>query len=357
MKVLQVYKDVFPEVSGGIERYIHDLSLFLSSRGHEIEILVTGGGNRTLDEVPVRGVPELCRILSNPVAPGFPGYLRRAHADVVHFHLPLPAAVLGWLAIPSRYRKPWVVTYHSDIVRQGYAMPYYGPFLKRFLRGANCVMATSDAYLRTSPYLKGLCNTEVVPIGVDPKRFTPADNPSRDYFLFVGRFREYKGISILLDAWRLLPDPPRLIMAGGGKMEKHVREYAELHGLPVSIRTNVSDQELNNLYGNARALILPSTRRSEAYGMVQLEAMACGTPVLCSDLSTGVSWVNRHGHTGLHFSTGSPDELAGAVQRMMNDTCFMEKASKAARERAISCFDSNALFRKVEDCLHRASGN
>jgi len=357
VKILQVYKDVFPEVAGGIERYVHDFSLFLTARGHQVEILVAGGGDRTVGGVPVHGVPELCRILSNPLVPGFSRYLKSTGADAVHFHLPLPSAVLGWLGIPRDNRKPWVVTYHSDIVRQAFAMPFYAPFLTGFLKGAFQVLATSENYLRTSPYLKGLTNASVVPIGVDPARFTPAMNPSRDFFLFVGRFRKYKGIQTLLHAWRMLEDPPRLIMAGGGKMEKEVKEFSIKHHLPVTIKSNVSDMELNDLYGNARALILPSTQRSEAYGMVQLEAMACGTPVISSDLPTGVSWVNRNGETGLLFSTGNPETLAEAVRKLNSDDVFMDSAGKAARKRALMCFDSSVLFGKVEECLLRAAGN
>ncbi len=357
MRIIQVYKDVFPEVTGGIERYVHDLSLYLTARGHEVEIIVTGGGERTVSGIPVHGVPELCRVLSNPLAPEFSRYLKNTGADAVHFHLPLPAAVLGWLGTSSAHRKPYVVTYHSDIVRQAFAMPFYAPFLMRFLNGASQVLATSDNYLKTSPYLRNLENASVVPIGVDSSKFTPPVNPSRDYFLFVGRFRKYKGISTLLDAWRLFRDPPRLIMAGGGKMEKEVRKFSARHHLPITIRSDVSDKELKELFGNARALVLPSTQRSEAYGMVQLEAMACGTPVLSSDLSTGVSWVNRHGETGILFSTGNPGSLAEAVRKLNTDDAFMDSAGKAARKRALMHFNSDVLFGKVEECLRRAAGN
>ncbi len=116
---------------------------------------------------------------------------------------------------------------------------------------------------------------------------------------------------VLLEAWKRLKDPPDLIMAGGGILEERVKRTVHEHGLPVSIVKDVTDGELLELYRNARALILPSTLRSEAYGMVQLEAMACGTPVISSDLRTGVSWVNRHGETGYTFETGNPDSLPG----------------------------------------------
>ena len=357
MRILQVYKDVYPEVSGGIERYVHDLSAFLARRGHQVEILVTGGGEREVDGIPVHGVKELGRILSNPVAPGLSSALFRGSRQVVHFHLPLPSAVLAWLAGPRSRRTPWVATYHSDIVRQAFAMPLYAPFLRRFLRGASSVLATSDNYRATSRYLSPLKNVQVIPIGVDTGLFRPSGGPRGNYYLFVGRFRRYKGIMVLLDAWKLMEDPPPLVLAGGGALEKQVRRTVALNSLPVKVLTDVSDEGLRKLYSEARALILPSTQRSEAYGMVQLEAMACGTPVLSSDIPTGVTWVNSHGVTGLHFAAGDPGALMEAVRIMEERTSFREGAGRAARERAETLFESTRLFGKVEECLKKAAGS
>lgn len=357
MRILQVYKDVYPEVSGGIERYVHDLSAFLAARGHQVEILVTGGGEREVDGVPVHGVRELGRILSNPVAPGLSRALFRGGHQVVHFHLPLPSAVLAWLAGPRRRRTPWVVTYHSDIVRQAFAMPFYAPFLRRFLRGAYSVLATSRNYQATSRYLSPLGNVQVIPIGVDTGLFRPSGVPRGNYYLFVGRFRRYKGITVLLDAWKLMEDPPPLVLAGGGALEERIRRTVSQNSLPVRILSDVSDEGLRELYSGARALILPSTQRSEAFGMVQLEAMACGTPVLSSDLPTGVTWVNSHRLTGLHFTAGDPRALMEAVMTMEGSTSFREGAGKAARHRAETLFESKRLFGKVEECLKKAAGS
>lgn len=354
MKILQVYKDVFPEVSGGIERYLHDLSVFLKDRGHSVQILVTGGGFRRLEDIEVLGVPSPCRILSNPVAPGFSRFLSETDADVIHFHLPLPTAVIAWMMVRRKRRKPYIVTYHSDIVRQSFAMPLYGPILLRFLKGASRVIATSENYIRTSKYLNCLNNTEAIPIGVDLNRFVPTPCPTREYYLFVGRFRRYKGIFVLLEAWRRISNPPKLILAGGGLLADKIEKFARKYKLPVSVVCNANDRELIDLYQNARALILPSVQRSEAFGMVQVEAMACGTPVISSNLPTGVSWVNRHNETGFLFPPGIPDELKKAVLLMENSPEIRENMSLKARERAENQFSCNALFERVEECLIKA---
>ncbi|MEA3266167.1 MAG: glycosyltransferase [Candidatus Fermentibacteria bacterium] len=357
MKILQVYKDVFPEISGGIERYLRDLSIFLKSRGHTIEILAAGGEDRIVDGLKVSGMYSPVRILSNPVVPGFTRYLSDTDADVIHFHLPLPAAVMAWALVKKKKRRPYIVTYHSDIVRQSFAMPIYGPILKRFLQGAAKVIATSEKYIRTSRFLRELDNSKAIPIGVDLDSFKPDINAKKDYYLFVGRFRKYKGIFVLLKAWRKMSNPPRLILAGGGGLVTKIRASVIKNELPVTIAVDVSDHELIKLYQGARALILPSIHRSEAYGMVQVEAMACGTAIISSDLPTGVSWVNKNNETGLHFATGDSTALCDCVIELEKSPETREMMYLNSRKRAERFFHSTILFRDVEECLINAIEN
>ena len=357
MKILQVYKDIFPEVNGGIERYIHDVSHFLKDRGHSVSILVAGGGHRVVDGLSVTGIWSPGRILSNPIAPGYTRFFTETDADVIHFHLPLPSAVLGWLLMRKSIRKPYIVTYHSDIVRQSFVMPMYGPILKGFLEGASTVIATSQKYILTSKYLSDLQNTAAIPIGVDLERFKPDSDINRNHYLFVGRFRRYKGIFVLLEAWREMKDPPDLVLAGGGGLIQKVREFIKKYNLPVTVAVDVTDSQLIRLYQGARALILPSIQRSEAFGMVQVEAMACGTAVISSNLPTGVSWVNRHNETGLLFAPGDSSALCRAVNQFENSDMKREEMCSQALSRARSNFDSTALFRKVEECLIKATEN
>lgn len=355
MRILQVYKDVFPKKRGGIERYIHDLSRYLADRGHEVAVLTAGRGLKKrscrVSGFTVIELPCLGRVLSNPVSFSYRRAMRQWKPDVTHFHLPLPTAEAASLMDPSG--PPYVATYHSDVVRQAFLMPLYGPFLRRFLRGASLVLATSARYVETSPFLSGLVNVRVVPIGVDLSLFRPGETPASDYFLFAGRFRAYKGIPVLIQAWRRMKEPPRLIMAGGGPMEGWIRKNAA--GLPVRLLSDPDDEELLSLYRGAVALVLPSVRRSEAYGMVQLEAMACGTPVISTDLPTGVPWVNLNGTSGLVVTPGDSGALAEAVSRLREEPGLRKALSFGALERARTVFDSGRLFREVEECLKQAA--
>lgn len=354
MRLLQVYKDVHPFVRGGIERYIHDLSAFLAQRGHQVTVLVAGrgAGKSSVSGFGVVEYPCIARVLSNPVSPGLGRILDSIEADAVHFHVPLPSAVMARLLSVSR--TPYIVTYHSDIVRQAFLMPLYGPFLRRFLRGAERILATSPVYRDTSPYLAGLSNTEVVPIGTDTSVFTPADGETEgSYALFVGRFRSYKGIEVLLQAWREFPDR-RLVMVGGGPLEGLVSRAVRRDRLNIEVERDPEDGRLLELYRNAGFLVLPSTMRSEAFGMVQTEAMACGVPVISTALPTGVPWVNRHGVSGLVVPPGDPRALAEAV-RKMSDPAVRRRLSKGALRRAREEFDSGALFLRVEEILLEAA--
>ena len=353
MRILQVYKDVHPFVRGGIERYIHDLSRYLSTRGHEVDVLVAGGGvSEEVSGFKVIKYPCLCRILSNPISPRLLRILKTIPADVLHFHLPLPSAVAAWML--SGRDTPYLVTYHSDIVRQALFLPVYGPLLRRFLKGAFRVIATSPVYRETSKYLSVLENTEVIPIGSDLSVFRPPDKSEMgDYVLFVGRFRKYKGIEVLLDAWNEFPER-RLLMVGGGPLENDVRRRIQKENLNIQIINNPSDQELVELYQQARCLVLPSTLRSEAFGMVQTEAMACGIPVISTALPTGVPWVNASGVSGLVIPPGDSAALADAV-RKLDDPLLRSKLAEGALERAERCFNAPELFARVESLLEGSS--
>ncbi|MDM7992176.1 MAG: glycosyltransferase [Candidatus Fermentibacter sp.] len=363
MRILHVYKDVYPPVHGGIERYIHDTVSSMAARGHESTILVASRkpalriGRRSIDGSPVIEAPCLGRLFSNPVCPGLASLLRRLHRemrfDLVHYHHPLPTAAVSWAF--AGLDAPHIVTYHSDIVRQSLLVPLIEPFLWPFLRRARAVLATSPAYAESSRFLRRLSNVHVVPLGVDTRRFSPGPADGRDgYFLFVGRFRRYKGIPVLLEAWRGLPGR-RLVMAGSGPLSKEISEAASRDGSLVELAGDVSDDRLVELYRGARALILPSTERSEAFGLVQVEAMACGTPVISTDIATGVPWVNRDGESGLTVRAGDPGAIREAVEKL-DDDALRDDLSAGARSRALTHFDMERTMDELERICRDAAG-
>jgi rhamnosyl/mannosyltransferase len=368
-RVVHVYKDVFPPVPGGIERVIGILAR-RTREAFDPRVLVAApghgrGGERTIEDgIPVTEVASLGRALSTPLAPGFVGALRDCGAELLHFHVPHPTGEVAFLL--SGLRVPAVVTYHSDVIRQRWAMNLYGPMFHRFLARMAVIMPTSQRYLETSPWLaphRDRCR--VVPLGLPLEDYAATEPVLRraealraehgDYVLFLGCLRAYKGISVLLEAMRRLPQA-RLLVAGEGAMGPSLREEAARLGLGDRARFlgRVAQEEAVALLTGAAMLVLPSIQRSEAFGLVQVEAMACGAPVICTDLPTGVPEVNADGLTGLVVPPRDAGALTAAIERLLNDPAMRRQMGEAGRRRAQERFGDRRMADQVMDAYRFA---
>jgi len=309
-------------------------------------VLVTNVGPRTAIE-EINGVPVIkagcpLRISGAPISPALYMWLRRLEPDIAHLHFPNPPGELGQLFF-GRSRR-FVLTYHSDIVRQKYLLHLYRSFLWKVLAQADRIIATSPHYIRSSPYLSRFADKcVVIPLGIDLTPFENVDNDrvqairqryGSPLLLFVGKLRYYKGLQYLLEAMRQIE--ARLLVVGTGPMGREWRVLAEEPGLAdkVSFLGEVSDNDLPFYYQACDLFVLPASERSEAFGMVQLEAMACGKPVVCTELGTGTSWVNIHGETGLVVPPCDPKALVEAISQLLADEALRRKLGQRGRERA-----------------------
>ena len=249
MKVLQVYKDYYPPVRGGIEGHINLLATGLKRRGYDVSVLVSNTGFHLLEEeidgIRVTRVPQVGRFTSAPINMTFIHWLKKLarDADVLHFHFPNPTAEFSYLL--TGLDKRVIVTYHSDIVRQARLGKIYSPFMKRFLDKAETIIATSPAYLNSSAVLNQYrFKCKVVPLGIDLSRFSSEkrdessiDRVRRAYhrpiILFIGRFRYYKGLHILIEAMKEVDAV--LLMIGTGPLEKALREQAAAADLGAKV--------------------------------------------------------------------------------------------------------------------------
>ncbi|MCS7261171.1 MAG: glycosyltransferase, partial [Anaerolineae bacterium] len=219
MHILHLYKDYFP-VLGGIENHIRVLAEAQAAAGHRVTVLVCDPGRYTrrevLNGVSVIKAGRLTTRASMPISWAQPRELWRQHPDVLHVHSPYPLGeVAGWLL---RRGSVMVITHHSDVVRQRGWLCLYAPLLRRVLRAADRIIATSPRYIETSPWLRPVAHKcVVVPLGVDVARFTPAPKQDGDTLrlLFVGRLRYYKGLNTLLQALSRLPDVVLTIIGDG----------------------------------------------------------------------------------------------------------------------------------------------
>ena len=341
MRVVHCGKFYPPDLRGGLESVVAGLNAELVRRGVAVSAVVAArrgaGSVSTVDGVRVVRAATFGTLLSQPVAPALPGLLHAEVGDLVHLHNPNP---LGCWAAAHDTGRPLVVTHHSDIVRQRALWPIVGPVVTAALRRARYIAIGSEQLLRASRELTGFtAKARVIPFGIDAARFAPAPAVTararelragwgaRPVVLAVGRLVGYKGFDVLLTAARGLE--ATVVLVGTGP---EAARLARLAGPNVVFAGHVDDADLAAYYHACDVFCLPSLTMAEAFGMVLLEAMACGKPLLTTILPTGVAAVNRDGQTGLAVRPGDVGALREALVALLDDEPRRLAMGRAARE-------------------------
>lgn len=365
MRVTMVNK-YYPPHLGGIEYHLRDLSTALVERGVEVRAIVANEGpevvTQTMDGVQVVRMARSFAYASTPVVPGMARALRaesrRTGApDLFHLHFPYPWGEVAWLR--AKVEQPTVLAYHSDIVRQKTLLAAYSPILRRVLERADVVLASSPNMVEHSPFLAPIAEKcRVIPYGIDVGRY--ADTPEliaraaelraghgRPIVLFVGRLVYYKGPEVLVEAMRYVDAD--LVMIGRGPLKSKLEELAAEFMMAgrVTFLDPVDDAELAAWYRAADIFCLPSVARSEAYGLVQLEAHASGTPVVSTTLTTSVPFVNQDGVTGFTVTPGDVAELAEALRTLVADESLRTRLGRQALARARAEFTTKRMVDSV----------
>jgi rhamnosyl/mannosyltransferase len=283
-----------------------------------------------------------------PISLSQPAILALLRADVVHVHSPYPLGEVSAWALKRRV--PLVTTHHSDVVRQQAILRFYGPLLRRVLRSAARIIATSPRYIETSPWLgPEAARCRVVPLSVDTARFAPAAQlpGGPPHLLSVGVLRYYKGLDTLLRALPLVPEA-RLTIVGDGPMRAPWEALAHELGLEgcVHFAGRVDDAVLPDWFRRANVYVLPANVRAEAFGIALLEAMASGLPCITTEVGTGTSWVVQDGVTGRVVPPLEPVALAGAIQQL-SDPALRARMGGAGRARVEGRFTPQAMVEGV----------
>lgn len=365
MRILHVYKDYYPPTCGGIEIAMNRIIEGTRDHCDDIRVLICNRAWRSeiaeAEGTPVYKAGEWGRFLSAPMAPSFPYWLKRLEGGILHYHIPNPTAVMShWLARP---KGKVVVHYHSDIVRQKRWLTLYGGFRQWFLRRADAIIVTSPNYLETSEDLqphRDKCT--VIPFGITPSRFdqTPevadyARTLRRRYgerlVLFAGVLRYYKGLHTLIRAMERIDG--RLVVVGDGPLLGEL--LAWVRTLPYADRIVFVGrvESVIPYYYAGDVFCLPSIYRSEAFGLVLLEASACGMPLVSTELGTGTSYINRDGETGLTVPPGDEQALADAINRLLDDQELRARFGAAAKQRVESEFTRAQMCQRILD-LYRS---
>jgi rhamnosyl/mannosyltransferase len=357
MKVLHVGK-FYPPHMGGIETHVQVLCRELQKQ-IEVEVLVANETRRTEeffdDQLKVTRLATQLNFSGAPVCLGLPGQIRRAKADIVHLHLPNPLAILSLLA--SGYRGQVVATYHSDIVRQERMARAFDPILRLFLKRCAAVVATSARYLETSTVLADYSDRcRIIPYGIPLDQFTVPDAAQvarirqrygSRLIMSAGRLVYYKGFEYLVQAMRHVEG--HLLIVGEGPLRESLESESRALGLEnkITFLGEIHNQDIAPFFHAADVFALASVARSEAFGIVQLEAMACGTPVVNTNLDSGVPSVSLDRVTGLTVSPGDPVALAAAINELLDDPGLCATFGHAARARAEEQFNQQAMVERT----------
>lgn len=312
MKVLHVFKTYFPDTFGGVPQVINQLVKGTETLGVTSEVFSLSPNivekTTIVDGHKVHRCRSIFEIASTPFSLSAFSRFRQLsqEADLIHYHFPYPFADILHLATATK--KPSLVTYHSDIIKQKYLLKLYRPLQEFFLRSVDHIVATSSNYQSSSNVLlRFKSKTSVIPIGLDKATYPVASAEKLNFwrkkfgprfFLFVGVIRYYKGLHILVDA-ALNSDYP-IVVVGSGPIEKKLKEQAEKLGVKnIHFLGFLPEVDKVALLELCYAFVFPSHLRSEAFGVSLLEAAMHGKPLISCEIDTGTSYINIDKKTGL----------------------------------------------------------
>ena len=351
MKIIQIGK-YYPPFHGGMETVLRDLCTGISRDSiYETTVVcakhdkISSFRDDLINPVIIR-LKVLVTIFSQPIMPTFVATLRKLieKNDLIHIHSPNPFAEFFLFFLIGN--KPFVITHHSDVIRQKLVAPIH-TFLARFLyKKASAIIVPTKNHISTSRLLKNLDNRiEVIPFGLNTDELVAAESISHhatakaesygSYFLFVGRLVGYKGIDVLVEAMKSVAPQAKLLIIGRGEDQEKIENLIEQYNLQSRIimlgRVDSMDQ-FAAYYKNCQALVLPSISSNENFGMVQLEAMFYARPIITTNLASGVPVVAEPGISSLLVEPGNPEQLANAMNELLKSPERVNTMGAAARK-------------------------
>lgn len=360
LRVLHVYRTYFPDPPGGIQEAITQIALASKPFGIESKIFTLTPKPEISEIERPEGVVIRSRSWAAPAScdlGGVQSFIRFAEAadwaDVINYHFPWPFAdILRFIVRPKSHS---VLTYHSDIVRQRWLGKVYLPLMNNMLASVKAVVATSPAYASSSPILSQDAVREkvrVIPLGITEDSYPPKGDdsvfarlgisPGEPYFLFIGVFRYYKGLHTLIRSAQQVK--AKLVLAGTGPERDSLRHIArEVSAENILFAGHVTDAEKVALIKQSIALVLPSHLRSEAFGMVLVEAAMLGRPMVSCEIGTGTSFVNLDNESGFVIPPDNPQAIADALNKLLSDPRLATKLGHGARVRYETMFSGPAL--------------
>ncbi len=360
MKVLQFGK-FFPPDIGGIENFIYDLTEELSQK-IQCDVLCSNSKNKTVIEkkenYTVIRTKSFRKLFSTSISPAMIYWLKKIgnNYDIIHLHLPDPMANLAYFLIKPETKL--ILHWHSDIIRQKKLLFFYRPLQDWLLRKADKIIVTSPDYIEGSAYLKNYKKKcTVIPSGLNPEKLKIDENnvkkiknlyKDKPIIFSLGRLVYYKGFEYLIAAMKDID--AYLLIGGSGSLKESLQKKIEYLNLTrkVFLLGKVKDEDLGSYYQSCDVFCLPSIHRTEAFGLVQVEAMYFGKPIVSTDIKgSGVSWVNQNNVTGLIVPPKDSKSLAKAIDKIIKNPELKEKFGENTKKRFDQEFNISSVEKKI----------
>jgi len=361
MKILQVGK--FYPIRGGVEKVMYDLTLGLSQRGVACDMLCATtedheGGTIELNAfAKLFVIPTKLSLAATKLAPGMISRLRKIAKkyDIIHVHHPDPMASLALFL--SGYKGKVVLHWHSDILKQKTLLRLYSPLQSWLIKRADVIVGTTPVYVEQSPFLqKYQHKIDYIPIGIPPIQ-SDSTNVNRikeryagkKIVFSLGRLVEYKGFEYLIKAANYLNDDYVVLIGGKGPLHDDLTQLIQDHNLTqkVELLGFLSDEEVPDYFKASDLFCMSSILKTEAFGIVQLEAMASGKPIVSTNIpNSGVSWVNQNEISGLTVPIEDASAIANAIQLILSNDEYYERLSLGSLNRYQSLFTLDNMVDK-----------
>lgn len=355
----------YDDIPGGMQRHVEHLFAALAGKVEFIHLVPSRnreGAEFLLHGFPVIRTPSINMDGSLVISPQLILKAKRLHReyqfDLIHLHFPDPMSHLASMFLPSSI--PRVISWHADIIRHKILLKLYLPFLRRAVTNASALIVATPSHIESSPELMRITDKDrlhVIPYGFDLERFV-SENKSSDMIqgqypgkiiFALGRHVYYKGFDILINAMKDIHPDARLLIGGVGPLTPKLKELVARLGLEkrINFLGLIKEKDLPAYYQASDIFCLPAISQAEAFGIVQVEAMASGLPVVSTELHNGVSYVNRDGISGLIVPPNDSNALAIAINKLLDNDELRNKLAMQARERALKEFSFESMGQRM----------
>lgn len=363
-KVLQIGKFFYPD-KGGIEsttkfifdHFIHDENV------NDVLCFKRGKGSQKVyyGKSFVLKCGTAFEVASTPISFKFFYWFRklRNEYDILHIHSPNPLAAIALYLFPVKGKV--LLHWHSDILTHKFLYLFYRPFEKYLLKRADLILGTSPVYVQHSPFINKFdhkanyisSSTEDTNFEIDDERVQEIKNEydNRKIIFALGRFIYYKGFEYLIEAAKYLPDDFVILIGGAGPMKEKYVALIKDYNLynKIYLVSDISQKDLGNYYKACDVFCLPSTEKTEAFGLVLVEAMVFGKPILATNIpGSGTSWVNLNNVTGINVEPKNAKALAEGILKIMEDGNY-KTYSVNARNRYEEKFTNKKFINKLKN--------